>query len=146
MSDVDRIRAAPGASRRPGDYVALCAYFLRTPARDEALTRLRLACRDRTTNATTVGYGPRFLHSTGQLHKGGPNTGVFLQLTADAHGRPRRPRPGIQLRDAAERAVAGRPPGPAAARPARAARSPGRRPTAAAGLKALADAMASRRK
>ena len=49
-----------------------------------ALTRMRVACRDRTHNATTVGYGPRFLHSTGQLHKGGPNTGVFLQLTADA--------------------------------------------------------------
>src|SRR6185436_223897 len=51
--------------------------------RDAALTRIRAACRDRTRNATTVGYGPRFLHSTGQLHKGGPNTGVFLQLTAD---------------------------------------------------------------
>ncbi|HEY5450704.1 MAG TPA: hypothetical protein VIQ54_18250, partial [Polyangia bacterium] len=48
-----------------------------------ALTRMRAACRDRSRNATTVGYGPRFLHSTGQLHKGGPNTGVFLQLTAD---------------------------------------------------------------
>jgi hypothetical protein len=51
--------------------------------RDAALTRMRVACRDRSRNATTVGYGPRFLHSTGQLHKGGPNTGVFLQLTAD---------------------------------------------------------------
>ncbi len=43
-----------------------------------------MLCRDRARNATTLGYGPRFLHSTGQLHKGGPNTGVFLQLTADA--------------------------------------------------------------
>jgi hypothetical protein len=44
---------------------------------------MRVACRDRSHNATTVGYGPRFLHSTGQLHKGGPNTGVFLQLVAE---------------------------------------------------------------
>jgi transaldolase/glucose-6-phosphate isomerase len=83
VGDVDRIRAHL-ATATPADYIAFCAYFLRTPARDAALTRLRIACRDRTRNATTLGYGPRFLHSTGQLHKGGPNTGVFLQLTADA--------------------------------------------------------------
>jgi hypothetical protein len=83
VRDVDRIRAHL-ASATPADYLAFCAYFLRTPERDALLTRLRVACRDRTRNATTVGYGPRFLHSTGQLHKGGPNTGVFLQLTADA--------------------------------------------------------------
>jgi transaldolase/glucose-6-phosphate isomerase len=80
--DVDRIRAHL-ATATPNDYLAFCAYFVRTPARDAALTRMRVACRDRTRNATTLGYGPRFLHSTGQLHKGGPNTGVFLQLTAD---------------------------------------------------------------
>jgi transaldolase/glucose-6-phosphate isomerase len=68
----------------PGDYLALCAYFLRTDARDQMLTRMRAAFRDRTRIATTVGYGPRFLHSTGQLHKGGANNGVFLQLTADS--------------------------------------------------------------
>jgi transaldolase/glucose-6-phosphate isomerase len=83
VRDVDRIRAHL-ATATPADYLAFCAYFLRTPERDALLTRLRVACRDRTRNATTVGYGPRFLHSTGQLHKGGPNTGVFLQLTADA--------------------------------------------------------------
>jgi len=82
VADVERIRAHL-ASATPNDYVAFCAYFLRTPGRDAALTRMRAACRDRSRNATTVGYGPRFLHSTGQLHKGGPNTGVFLQLTAD---------------------------------------------------------------
>jgi transaldolase/glucose-6-phosphate isomerase len=82
VTDVERIRAHL-ATATPADYIAFCAYFVRTPARDEMLTRLRTACRDRTRNATTVGYGPRFLHSTGQLHKGGPNTGVFLQLTAD---------------------------------------------------------------
>jgi transaldolase/glucose-6-phosphate isomerase len=83
VGDVDRIRAHLAAAT-PGDYLAFCAYFLRTPARDAALTRMRVACRDRTRNATTLGYGPRFLHSTGQLHKGGANNGVFLQLTADA--------------------------------------------------------------
>jgi hypothetical protein len=83
VGDVERIRAHL-ATATLRDYLAFCAYFLRTPARDAALTRLRVACRDRSRNATTVGYGPRFLHSTGQLHKGGPNSGVFLQLTADA--------------------------------------------------------------
>ena len=82
VGDLDRIRAHLDTARG-GDYIALCAYFMRTPARDGALTRMRVACRAASRNATTLGYGPRFLHSTGQLHKGGPNTGVFLQLTAD---------------------------------------------------------------
>jgi transaldolase/glucose-6-phosphate isomerase len=47
------------------------------------LTELRLAIRARTGCATTVGFGPRFLHSTGQFHKGGPDSGLFLQITAD---------------------------------------------------------------
>ena len=83
VGDIDRIRAHL-ANVSPGDYVALCAYFVTTDARNAALTQIRLACRQRTHNATTLGYGPRFLHSTGQLHKGGPNNGVFLQLTADS--------------------------------------------------------------
>ncbi|MGQ4806744.1 Transaldolase [Candidatus Entotheonellaceae bacterium PAL068K] len=66
------------------DYLGLLAYFLRTPARHEALQALRSAWRDRRGVATTLGYGPRYLHSTGQLHKGGPNRGVFLLFTADA--------------------------------------------------------------
>jgi transaldolase/glucose-6-phosphate isomerase len=81
--DAARLRAHL-ATATPADYVALCAYFTRTDARDVLLTKLRLACRARARNATTLGYGPRFLHSTGQLHKGGANNGVFLQLTADA--------------------------------------------------------------
>jgi transaldolase/glucose-6-phosphate isomerase len=81
--DADRIRQHL-ALARPGDYLALCAYFVRNDARDQRLTRLRQLFRDKTQIATTLGYGPRFLHSTGQLHKGGANTGVFLQLTADA--------------------------------------------------------------
>jgi hypothetical protein len=68
---------------RPGDYFAVLAYMHRTPARHERLQRVRHAARSATRIATTLGYGPRFLHSTGQLHKGGPNTGIFLQLTAD---------------------------------------------------------------
>ncbi|HEX4405790.1 MAG TPA: bifunctional transaldolase/phosoglucose isomerase [Polyangia bacterium] len=81
--DVERLRALLSTAP-PQDYVALCAYFTRTDARDALLTKVRVAIRARAKNATTVGYGPRFLHSTGQLHKGGANTGVFLQLTADA--------------------------------------------------------------
>jgi hypothetical protein len=67
-----------------GDYVALLAYVQRTPANDRALRALRAELRDALGVATTVGYGPRFLHSTGQLHKGGANNGVFIQITADA--------------------------------------------------------------
>ncbi len=66
-----------------GDYVALLAYVDRTGAATEALTRLRTAIRDKKHVATCVGFGPRFLHSTGQAYKGGPNSGVFLQITAD---------------------------------------------------------------
>jgi hypothetical protein len=68
---------------RPGDYVALMAYLTEGPDLDRKLQDMRLLLRDSRVVATTVGYGPRFLHSTGQMHKGGPNTGVFLQLTAD---------------------------------------------------------------
>ena len=68
----------------PGDYLVLAAFFQRTPARDALLEQIRELCRDHWQVATTLGYGPRFLHSTGQLHKGGPPTGVFLQLTTRA--------------------------------------------------------------
>ena len=66
-----------------GDYVALLGYVQETAAHDKLLQALRTHLRDALTVATTVGYGPRFLHSTGQLHKGGPASGVFVQLTAD---------------------------------------------------------------
>jgi transaldolase/glucose-6-phosphate isomerase len=68
------------ASIRPEDYVGIHAYLPMDPAAEAALTKLRYKIGNRAGNATTVGFGPRFLHSTGQLHKGGPNTGVFLQL------------------------------------------------------------------
>ncbi len=73
---------------RPGDYAALLAYVHRTPARHAALARLRQAIRAGTRVATTLGYGPRYLHSTGQLHKGGPSTGVFLEITAEEGDEP----------------------------------------------------------
>ena len=63
-----------------GDYVAILAYLDRTSETEEAIERTRLAIRDRHKVATTSGFGPRFLHSTGQLHKGGPNSGVFIQV------------------------------------------------------------------
>jgi hypothetical protein len=67
----------------PGDYVALCAYLTEDAATDRGLRTIRLRLRERLRVATTSGYGPRYLHSTGQLHKGGPNTGAYLLLTAD---------------------------------------------------------------
>ena len=68
---------------RPGDYVALMAYLQPTAEKTSVLQSLRTRLRDSLGLATTVGYGPRFLHSTGQLHKGGANHGLFIQLTAD---------------------------------------------------------------
>jgi hypothetical protein len=71
------------ARAKAGDYVALQAYLQPTPETDAALAALRLRLRDRYRLATTVGYGPRFLHSTGQLHKGDGGNGLFVQFTAD---------------------------------------------------------------
>ena len=68
---------------RPGDYAALLAYVEMTGAHEAALQAMRTRLRDRHRVATCVGFGPRFLHSTGQAYKGGPNTGVFLQITCD---------------------------------------------------------------
>lgn len=65
-----------------GDYVAITQYFLETPEVEALVQQLRLAVRAKTKAAATTGYGPRFLHSTGQLHKGGGNNGVFIQLTS----------------------------------------------------------------
>ncbi len=67
----------------PPQYVAVMAYIRRSEEHDRLLTELRKAVRDATRATTTVGYGPRFLHSTGQLHKGGPPTGIFLQITCE---------------------------------------------------------------
>lgn len=64
-----------------GDYIALMAYLPRSPEVEVALEAIRAVLRRRTKRAVTLGYGPRFLHSTGQLHKGGPNCGLFVQIT-----------------------------------------------------------------
>jgi len=72
------------ASAQAGDYVALQAYLQPTADVDAALLTLRTLIRDRLKLATTVGYGPRFLHSTGQLHKGDAGNGLFVQFTADS--------------------------------------------------------------
>jgi hypothetical protein len=69
---------------RPGDYVSLQAYLPPTEQHQRILQGVRLHLRDRLRVATTLGYGPRFLHSTGQLHKGGKPSGVFVQLTCTA--------------------------------------------------------------
>jgi hypothetical protein len=66
-----------------GDYFALLAYIEMNDAHERQLQAMRHAVRDRKRVATCLGFGPRFLHSTGQAYKGGPNTGVFLQLTCD---------------------------------------------------------------
>ncbi len=67
----------------PGAYAAIQAYLRPCPETGEALARLRLRLRERFRIAVTVGYGPRFLHSTGQLHKGDGGRGLFIQMTAD---------------------------------------------------------------
>jgi transaldolase/glucose-6-phosphate isomerase len=66
-----------------GDYFALLAYVERNARHREILQAMRLAVRDAKRVATCLGFGPRFLHSTGQAYKGGPDTGVFLQVTCD---------------------------------------------------------------
>ena len=71
------------ASVKTNDYIALLTYTEETSAIDDELQKIRRTLRNATKCATTLGFGPRFLHSTGQLHKGGPDTGVFFQITAN---------------------------------------------------------------
>lgn len=71
------------AGVRPGDYIALQAFLPRSEATVEALQAARVRLRDRYRVAATVGFGPRFLHSTGQLHKGGPDSAVCIQVVRD---------------------------------------------------------------
>jgi hypothetical protein len=74
---------ALAASAREGDYVAILAYLPQTRAFDARLDALAGLWHGATGCVVTTGYGPRYLHSTGQLHKGGPNTGLYLVVTAD---------------------------------------------------------------
>jgi len=84
VADADNaaLRALLGDASPP-DYVAIMGYVQPSPEFDAAVTELREAIRAATKATTTFGYGPRFLHSTGQFHKGGPKTGRFLQLLHD---------------------------------------------------------------
>lgn len=75
--------AAHLAQAGPGDYLAIQAYLTPTADTARGLQEIRVALRDRLRIATTVGWGPRYLHSTGQLHKGGPTSGLFVQLTGE---------------------------------------------------------------
>jgi transaldolase/glucose-6-phosphate isomerase len=79
----DELLAAHLRRIEDGDYAALLAYVEMTAAHEQVLAQIRAAVRDRTGAATCIGFGPRFLHSTGQAYKGGPNSGVFLQITCD---------------------------------------------------------------
>jgi hypothetical protein len=67
----------------PRDYIAIQQYLPEDAETDARIERLQAALRNALRVAVTTGYGPRFLHSTGQFHKGGPNNGVYLQITAD---------------------------------------------------------------
>ena len=80
---VSDILAAHLNRLQDGDYFAINAYVAMTEQNDQCLQAIRTAVCTKKRVATAVGYGPRFLHSTGQLHKGGPNTGVFLQITSE---------------------------------------------------------------
>ena len=69
---------------KSGGYVAINAYLPRNDEMTDALQKMRVAIRAKTGNAVTAGFGPRFQHSTGQFHKGGPKNALFLVITADA--------------------------------------------------------------
>ena len=83
-TDVESAAAEWLGSASSGDYVGVHAYLAPGSGVDDAVRRLRIAVGKRAEVATTAGYGPRFLHSTGQLHKGGANNGLFLQIVDDA--------------------------------------------------------------
>jgi glucose-6-phosphate isomerase len=86
------------AKAAPPHYVAIMAYVKPSDEFDAAAAELRAAIRDRTKATTTFGYGPRFLHSTGQMHKGGPPTGLFLQLIHDGDEDAEIPEAGYTFR------------------------------------------------
>jgi RpiB/LacA/LacB family sugar-phosphate isomerase len=82
-TSVSKGLAAHLAQAGPGDYLAIQAYLTPTTDAWRILQEIRVSLRDRLRIATTVGWGPRYLHSTGQLHKGGPPSGLFIQLTGE---------------------------------------------------------------
>jgi len=81
--DLINLLLAHMSQARSGDYIALMAYLAPTENHDRLLAAIRQELAHATMRAVTLGYGPRYLHSTGQLHKGGPNIGVFIQITVE---------------------------------------------------------------
>lgn len=81
----ERLEAWLGDAGR-GDYISIQAYLQPSEPTSDLLGQARQALLDRTSLATTMDYGPQFLHSTGQLHKGGPGTGLFLQIVDGTDG------------------------------------------------------------
>jgi transaldolase/glucose-6-phosphate isomerase len=77
------IAEGPFASLKPGDYAGFLAYIERNETDSLLIESIRIALRDTKKVATVAGFGPRFLHSTGQAYKGGPNSGAFLVITRD---------------------------------------------------------------
>ncbi len=109
--DAARILAAHLARLPASGYLAVQAFVAPGPARDAAIEQVRRAVRDRTGRATTAGYGPRFLHSTGQLHKGGPPNRLLPPADRRSPRRPRDPGLAAHLRPAHRRPGCGRPSG-----------------------------------
>ncbi len=85
-SSLAEILGAFLAQARPGGYVAINAYLPRKQEMIKILQQIRVGIRAKTGNAVTAGFGPRFQHSTGQFHKGGPDNGLFLVITSDSAG------------------------------------------------------------
>jgi transaldolase/glucose-6-phosphate isomerase len=85
QASFEGVLAALFKGSKEGDYIALLNFIEETPEHESAIEMIRAELRNTTRLATTAGYGPRYLHSTGQLHKGGPANGIFLQLTAPNH-------------------------------------------------------------
>jgi len=82
-NSVEKVLASHIVKAKGGDYIAVLAFVEETTETQEILQQLQKHLRDKTGCATTTGYGPRYLHSTGQLHKGGPDTGVFIEITSN---------------------------------------------------------------
>ena len=99
QGSLDAVLKAHFGRLKPGDYAALLAYIQRDDTTREWLQTARLAIRDTRQVATCAEFGPRFLHSTGQAYKGGPNSGVFLQITADDAADLQVPGEEVQLRN-----------------------------------------------
>ena len=121
-----------------GDYFALLAYIQMNAEHEALLQKLRQALRDQKRVATCLEFGPRFLHSTGQAYKGGPNSGVFLQITCDDAADLARAGAEVHLRHGQSGAGPGRLPGSGGTRPPGFAGASGQRP--ASGLERLSAA------